>query len=72
MTNTRNIWSILLILIAVASFCMMVRIVLSVLRRQPTKQISEKRRLIGDFLALNMPMRKSMNRIVALKSGGML
>jgi hypothetical protein len=57
---------------ASASFWMIVSIVLSVFRRHPIRQISEKKRLTGDFLALNMPMRNSINKIVALKSGGML
>jgi hypothetical protein len=50
----------------------MVRIVLSVLRKQPIRQIREKSRLTDDLLAFKMPIRESMNRMIALKSGGML
>jgi hypothetical protein len=49
-----------------------VRIVLSILSKQPVKHIKEKRRLILDFFALNIPIRKRIKRIMALKSGGIL
>jgi len=41
------------------------------LRRQPMRHISEKRRLVGDLFDLNTPIRKRMKRMIELSNGGM-